>query len=237
MKSMKWPYCVALSAVILGTIAVCVVILRGTSLDCASMWSNAIQAAGVGAALSAAIIALSQADPKKPQVKVQAAVCGQLDAESVVSKQSLPQELRDLFADYPDPIVHFRVPFCVKNVSGIALAKPTLTLMIPERKARHPRQLDAKTWGVGYATSLTGDRSEVYPVMFAEKCVFSNAGLPYWNDQGEVRFWIRMVLDDGNRKPFKVEVSLNSENAEGRPVEVDVQPEHLLGHKAAATNK
>ena len=97
---------------------------------------NAVRSAGIFVALTAAVVALSAADPKEKLVK--AKIEPSVDkGTGWYSKKQLSAKLKDSYQNFPDPIKSNKVHFKIPNISGSSLRKPTLTFRLPLEKA-HP---------------------------------------------------------------------------------------------------
>jgi len=66
---------------------------------------------------------------------------------------------------------------------------------------------------------------------FADTRILSNSNLPFWNDEDDIKIWIRMLICDGKLEPFYVEVSVNSDNAEGITKRVLIEPHNFFCNK------
>jgi len=174
---------------------------------------NVIQSAAVFAALLAAVIALTAADPKLKKVKVRIEQSVDSKHVSFFTKSDLPIDLQTKYSTYPDPITTHRVQFKITNTSGFTLKKPTLTFRLPLEK-QHPHKVD-DIFTLTFNSNLFNSQTELQLLEFAETRLLSNSNLPFWNNEDDITIWIRMLLNDGKREPFMVEISVNCENAEG----------------------
>jgi hypothetical protein len=182
---------------------------------------NAIQSAAVFVALLAAIIALSATDPKTKKVDVE--IKADIDENHIGScnKADLPPSFQTKYKDFPDPIISHRVQFKMTNKSGFTLNKPTLTFRLPLEK-QHPHKVGDK-YILTFNSNLYNAQDELRLLEFADTWVVSNSNLPFWDNGDNIVIWIRMLINDGKRLPFIVNISVNSENAEGftKPVQID----------------
>lgn len=183
---------------------------------------NAIQSAAVFVALLAAVIALSAADPmaKKIDVKIKE----DIDTNHIgfYYKADLPEDLQTKYKSLSDPITSHRVQFKITNTSGFTLNKPTLTFRLPLDK-RHPYKRGDQ-YVLAFNSNLYNSQTELRSLEFADTWLLSNSNLPFWNKEEDITIWIRMLIDDGKCEPFRVTVSVNSENAEGFTKQVQIDP-------------
>ena len=188
--------------------------------------SNALQSVSVFAALIIAVIAMSIADPKvkKAHIEVEQSV----DENNVNSyvKSDLPSDLQLKYESFPDPITSHRVQFKITNISGFTLKKPTLTFRLPIEK-QHPHRV-GRSYTLTFNSNIHNPQSEFRLLEFADFCLLSSSYLSYWNNEDEITIWIRMLLNDGQLEPFIVEISLNSENAEGITTKVSIEPRNFV---------
>jgi len=189
---------------------------------------NAIQSAAVFVALITAVIALSAADPKTKAVQVTIEQSVDLRNIGRYSKDDLPENFKTRYESYTDPIRSHRVQFKITNSSGFTLRKPTLTFKLPLDK-QHPHKTVDGTYILSFNSNIFNSQRDLRLLEFADMRVLSNSNLPFWNDQDDITIWIRMLLDDGRLEPFNVEVSVNSENAEGITKKVLIEPRKLIG--------
>ena len=188
--------------------------------------SHAIQCASVFAALIIAVIAMAIADPKVRKIKV--AVEYNVDENNVGSyeKSDLPSDLQLKYESFPDPITSHRVQFKMTNVSGFTLKKPTLAFRLPIEK-QHPHRF-GRNYRLTFNSNLYQSQSGLQLLEFADSCLLANSNLPFWNNGDDITIWIQMLLNDGEFATFKVEVSVNSENAEGTTTNVTIEPSLLI---------
>ena len=188
--------------------------------------SHAIQCASVFAALIIAVIALSIGDPrvKKADIEVEQSV----DENNVTSyvKSDLPSDLQLKYESFPDPITSHRVRFRISNISGFTLIQPMLTFRIPLEK-QHPYRI-GRNYRLTFNSNIRNPQSEFRLLEFGDFGMLSVSSLPYWNDGDEITIWIRMLLNDGRLEPFTVEISLNSENAEGITESLSIKPANII---------
>jgi hypothetical protein len=191
--------------------------------------SNVIQSAAVFVALLATAIALSGADPKAKKVKVK--IEQDIDPTNIqyYQKVDLPKDLQAKYNGFPDPITSHRVQFKITNTSEFTLKKPTLTFRLPLEK-QHPHKLDNQYF-LSFNSNLFNSQNELRSLEFADTRLLSNSNLPFWNNNDDVTIWIRMLVNDGKLEPFKVDVSINCENAEGITKAVWIDPKNLSKKK------
>ncbi len=226
---MKTGYKIAILTIIVLTIGVVILLLISQT---ETSWSERIvENSGAFipslAALLAAVIALSVADPKRRKAKID--IVQSLDKEQTYSKDEMSTDLKESYKDFPDPVKSHRVQFKMTNVSGIDLVKPTLTFRLPMEK-QHPNKFPKeKTWSrLSFNSNIYNSTQELRIFEFADTSILTNSNLPYRNSEEEITIWIRMVLDDGKLEPFDVEVSVNCENVDGFTQKIIISPKDLL---------
>ncbi len=188
--------------------------------------SDALQSVSVFVALIIAVIAMSIADPKVKKANIEIEQSVDEDNVNSYSKSDLPSDLQLKFESFPDPITSHRVQFKITNISGFTLKKSTLTFRLPIEK-QHPHRV-GRRYTLTFNSNIHNPQSEFRLLEFADSCLLSTSNLPYWNNGDEITIWVRMILDDGQLEPFTVEVSLNSENAEGITTKGSIEPRNFV---------
>ena len=188
--------------------------------------SNVIQSVSVFIALIIAVIAMSIADPKVKKANVEVEQSVDENNVNLYVKSDLPSDLQLKYESFPDPITSHRVQFKITNISGFTLKKPTLTFRLPIEK-QHPHRV-GRSYTLTFNSNIHNPQSEFRLLEFADFCMLSISNLPYWNNGDEITIWIRMLLNDGQLEPFIVEISLNSENAEGITTKVSIEPRNFV---------
>ncbi len=188
--------------------------------------SNVIQSVSVFIALIIAVIAMSIADPKVKKANVEVEQSVDENNVNLYVKSDLPSDLQLKYESFPDPITSHRVQFKISNISGFTLKKPTLTFRLPIEK-QHPHRV-GRSYTLTFNSNIHNPQSEFRLLEFADFCMLSSSNLPYWNNGDEITIWIRMLLNDGQLEPFIVEISLNSENAEGITTKVSIEPRNFV---------
>ena len=191
-----------------------------------AMISQAIQFTSVFAALIIAVIAMSIADPKVKRADIEVEHTVDEDNVTTYEKRDLPSDLQLKYESYPDPITSHRMRFRISNTSGFTLIKPTLTFRLPLEK-QHPYRI-GRNYRLTFNSNILNPQSEYRILEFGDFGMLSVSSLPYWNDGDEITIWIRMLLNDGRLEPFIVEISLNSENAEGITESLTIEPENVI---------
>jgi len=186
--------------------------------------SNVIQSVSVFIALIIAVIAMSIADPKVKKANVEVEQSVDENNVNLYVKSDLPSDLQLKYESFPDPITSHRVQFKITNISGFTLKKPTLTFRLPIEK-QHPHRV-GRSYTLTFNSNIHNPQSEFRLLEFADFCMLSSSNLSYWNNGDEITIWIRMLLNDGQLEPFIVEISLNSENAEG--LQQKYQSSHVI---------
>ena len=188
--------------------------------------SNVIQGVSVFVALIIAVTAMSIADPKVKKANVEVEQSVDENNVNLYVKSDLPSDLQLKYESFPDPITSHRVQFKISNISGFTLNKPTLTFRLPIEK-QHPHRV-GRSYTLTFNSNIHNPQSEFRLLEFADFCMLSISNLPYWNNGDEITIWIRMLLNDGQLEPFIVEISLNSENAEGITTKVSIEPRNFV---------
>jgi len=150
-------------------------------------------------------------------------------SSSQLPKKDLPSDINLRYEDYPDPIKTHKVVFKIANISGFTLQKPSLTFRLPLQKL-HPRKV-GQQYTLSFNSNLFNSQSELRLLEFADTRILSNSNLPFWNDEDDIKIWIRMLICDGKLEPFYVEVSVNSDNAEGITKRVLIEPHNFFCNK------
>lgn len=226
IKTMKTRYITALVVLILSAV-VFEALLFCTSLGEHTRLGNAVQGAGIFVALIAAVIALAAVDRKKKKIKVE---IKQTFAENKEHyKESMSEQLKENYRNAPDVIHSAQVHFSMTNVSDFDLVKPTFTFRLPNDRQHPHRRENEDTWSVlSFNWNLNTSRTEFSTLQFGDTLILSNSGLPYWNRSVNLTIWIRVTLDYPNIEPFKVEVSVNCENADGITKSVTIDPSNAM---------
>jgi multisubunit Na+/H+ antiporter MnhC subunit len=191
----------------------------------------AIQTAAVFVALIAAVIAMSAADPKPNKVRVQINQTINPIHVALYKKSELPTDFLNRFADHPDPIISHRVEFTITNTSGFTLKRPTLTFRLPLDR-QHPHKVGDR-YVLSFNSNLFNSQRELRLLEFADTRLLSNSNMPYWNNGDRVTIWIRMIVAYGKSEQFMVEISVNSENAEGVTKRIQISAKDLLSSRPA----
>jgi hypothetical protein len=196
---------------------------------------NAIQSAAVFVALLAAVIALSTTDPKAKKVDV--TITTDIDENHIgyYNKADLPQDIQTIYNGLPDPIISHRVQFKITNTSGFTLNKPTLSFRLPLEK-KHPHKAGDQ-YVLTFNSNLFNSQAELRLLEFEDTQILSNSSLPFWNNKDNIIIWIRMIVNDGKPEPFYVNISINSENAEGVTQLVQIDSRCLIDQKKKRVKK
>jgi hypothetical protein len=193
-----------------------------------SQLQNGIQGAGIFVALFTAIIALGTADRKRKQVNIKIEPSINLKQSATYHKNQMKQNLSELYKDLPETFKSYQVNFRMTNDSGFSLEKPTLTFTLPYEK-QHPYKAEDQTmYEIRSFNSNTYNAPHEFYLLFEENIILSKTILPFWNNQDSMTIWIRMVIDDGKFEPFKVNVSINCSNADGKTYPIEIRPKELL---------
>lgn len=78
---------------------------------------------------------------------------------------------------------------------------------------------------------MFNSQDDVKTLQTTKHQIISNSNLAYLNDKDEIPLWIRMVLTDVLEEPFEpftIQVSINSENAQGLTEEITLIPADLI---------
>jgi hypothetical protein len=187
-----------------------------------------IQSTGIFVALLAAVIALSASDPKRKKVNVVTATPF-IEEEIAHDFEKMTDELKKWYKYFPHSIKSYQVHFKITNNSEFTLTRPAITFRIPDDR-KHPNKHETEelwNWR-GFNSNLYNSRQNLRIMEFADTSILSNSNLPYWNSKEDITIWIRMVIDDGKRNPFRVIVSVNCENADGITQIIKINPKELL---------
>lgn len=179
---------------------------------------NSIQGTGIFVALFAAIIALSTADRKKKHVNIR--IEPFINPQSLTyHKNEMTDYLRNLYKGRPDTFKSHQVNFKMTNLSGFTLENTTLTFVLPYEK-QPPYKKEGQTMydSRGFTTNILNPPQ----MLFEEKMILSTPFLPFWNHQDSMTVWIRMLLEDAELEPFMINISVNSEKAEGKTYPVKI---------------
>lgn len=190
-------------------------VIMNTSLGDNERLSKGIAALGSFIALIAAVIALSNADPKKLFIKFKiSSIIDETEPWAEYRKEKLSNELKEFFKEAPDPFYSFKVNFKITNTSGITWKHPTITFRLPISN-EHPRDDYS---GLAFNSNMYNSTVEVRFLQFEDTLLLSNSNLPYWNNEDSAVFWVRMVI----YKDVDLDVSVNCDNAEGVTKKVKV---------------
>lgn len=181
------------------------------------------------AALLAAVIALSTADPKKNKVKIEIEEPYIVDKEKEIYEEGeLDNNVKACYKAFP--VTSYRVHFKMKNISGFDLKNPVITFnKLPIDKQRPYSETGNKHYSKRlFSFSIVRTDKKSHSLEVDKKLLISLDGLPYWNSDSEIDLWIRMVLDGGGLEEFDVDISVNCENADGMTKPVKINPKELL---------
>lgn len=180
--------------------------------------------AGLAVSGLALVIARSAGDPRAKRVKV--TIEPSVDEGHALThpKDKLTPNLAKHYESLPDPVRSHRVRFRIKNVSDFTLERPVLTFRLPLQK-QHP---DEQGQRLTFRSNLFNYQRDIQLLEFEGTRILSNSISPYWNHDDNITVWIRMVLDAGGLDPFTVDVSVNSENADGVTKKVEIDPARRL---------
>jgi hypothetical protein len=177
------------------------------------------------AALLAVTIALSNGDPPRARVsiKVEPYITTETENWRVLHKEEeLAKEQKDFYGACPKPIVSYKVQYRMTNNTGSVLRNPVATFWLPlSKQAPNGTTL-------GYRSNTYNSPVELRILEMVDGVMISNSNLPYWPSGKSITLWFRMVLENGGRAPFPVEVSVNADNADGWSQTITVEPETLL---------
>jgi hypothetical protein len=180
------------------------------------------------AALLAVTIALSNSDPHKRKVSIdiQPYITTETDNWRVLYKEEeLTEEQKEFYSLCPKPITSYRVQYRMTNKSGSILKNPVVTFWLPLSKRAPAGQGDKM---LGYRSNAFNSTIDLRILEMVDGVMISNSNLPYWPNGKDITMWFRMVLENGGRSPFPVEVSVNADNADGWSRTIAVEPETLL---------
>ncbi|OPL11752.1 MAG: hypothetical protein AVO38_15595 [delta proteobacterium ML8_D] len=200
-----------------------------TEIGLNSRIEKGIQGAGVFIALFAACIALATADPKKKKIKAKISLKADKATKSEYSKNQMSDPLKDTYKDFPDPVVSYQIQFTIENLSGFDLKKPTLSFALP-LCWQHPAK--SSNGGVydhqSFNSNLFNSPRDLMVFEFADTRILSNSNLPFWNNKDELTFWVRMIIQNNSSESFNINISINSDNAEGITEKMSIDPSKLL---------
>ncbi len=178
---------------------------------------------GLAVAITA-LVAVSTADPKRDKVNV---IVEKVYADDKkIWKSAEPSKKSNGNCD----VIAYRIHFKIKNV-GCDLKQPIITFEVPA--AKQPPSPEQDSSGKSVKRAFTMGPSDIIerPVFeVGDNIVLSRSGLPFWNKDKELEFWIRMLLRNTSGQ-FDVEVSVNCENADGWAQTVTLNPKELLKDK------
>lgn len=181
------------------------------------------------AALLAAVIALSTADPRKESVKISIEKPYIVNEEKEeYEKSELDDKVKACYKVFP--VTSYRVHFKMRNISGFDLKNPVFTFnKLPIEKQRPYSETSKKPYSTRCFTfSIVRPDRKPHFLEVDKKYLISLAGLPYWHKDNEIDLWIRMVLDSGGKDSFDVEISIDCKDADGCTQTVKVDPQTLL---------
>ena len=202
-------------------------------LGCDSQAARLIQIVTALAIAVTTVIALSNADLPKEKVKadIQPYITkGSEKWEETYQKKDLKPDLCRFFDNCPDPIKSYKVQFKITNTSNFDWVEPVVTFWLPVEK-QHPQkkeEQDILYSSLSYNSNTYNTPVAVRKLQMVDGVIISNKHLPYWKQKRDLTIWIKMVLENGGKEPFDVEVSVDSENAEGFAQTVRLDPDQLL---------
>ncbi len=227
---MKNIYVWLMLGVIAGTLVLIACSYSGL-LGCDSQAERLIEILGTCAVAITVIVALSATNPavKKIKASVEAYIAPQDSGEKIYNKADLSGELKDFYNRCPDPFKSYRIQFKITNTSGFDWVKPTVTFWLPaEKQAPGKDREDNRTYTVRqYRSNTFNTKVDLKMLEMVDGVIISNSNLPYWKQEKHIAIWLRMVLENGDSEPFKVEVSVDCEGAEGYTETVQLNPKEL----------
>lgn len=200
-----------------------------TEIAKSSLLDKALQGAGVFVALFTAFIALAMSDRKSKRIKTKVTISADKATKSETFKNQMTGAIKDIYKDFPDPVVSYQVHFLIKNRSGFDLKKPTMSFTLPLNR-QHPAKSNSsdKHDSRFFNSNLFNSPRDLMIFEFADTRILSNSNLPFWNNKDELTFWIRMVLENNSSESFNMKFSINSENADGVTEKVSIDPLKVL---------
>lgn len=230
MRNMKWQYKVVLVILFVG--AVMLILLSYASLlGCNSQAERLIQILSALAVGAAVVVALSATDTKKNRISV---VIDKplIDEERSQTEKELSDDLKQYYDSFP--VRSFRVHFRMTNKSGVELKTPIFTFRVPfKRQPPNVKNDDGKFSQRAFTCGPGGAQVDTGVMDVGDDRILSRRGLPYWNMDDVLDFWIRMVLNQEN-EPFHVVVYVNCENADGFTKKIKITPKDLLENIGAS---
>jgi len=218
---MKARYILAVIALILLTFSFGYVIYNAPK-ETQLSWANAFQITSLLTAGIALVIALHSTDPKQRYATIDIKICKTEKAHSV-EKAALSPGLKEVYREFSDPIEAHRVYFKLTNASGFDLTKPSFMFRVPLEK-KHPTKDGRKR----RCHSNIYNTSQAAQLEMSDSLILFNTGLPYFNKDDSIEFWIKMALTTTALKPFEIKVSVNCENADGTAQEIIVNPKEVI---------
>jgi hypothetical protein len=182
------------------------------------------------AALLAAVIALSAADPKTKKLKahIETYITDKIENWKILyPKKELTTELRDFFKNCDEPITSHKVQFKITNTSNFDWVKPVVTFWLPVEK-QHPQKKEQIYSSLSYNSNTYNTPANVKRLQMIDGVIISNSNLPYWKKKKSLTIWIKMALANHGSDPFDVEVSIDCENTNGFTKRFKINPEDLL---------
>lgn len=180
------------------------------------------------AALLAVTIALSNGDPPRIQVNVRVEpyiTTGTKNWRVLHKEEELTEEQKGFYAVCPKPIASYKVQYRMTNNSGSVLKNPVLMFWLPLSKQAPGEGNGAP---LRYRSNTYNSPVELRILEMIDGVMISNSNLPYWPRGKDVTIWFRMVLENGGRSPFPVEISVHCDNADAWSETVMVNPDELL---------
>lgn len=187
-----------------------------------SSWANALQITSLLTAGIALVIALHSTNTKQRYATIDIKICKTEKAHSV-EKAALSAGLKDVYLEFSDPIEAHRVHFNLTNTSGFDLTKPSFMFRVPLEK-KHPTKDGRKRT----CHSNLYNTPQVVKLEMSDSLILFNTGLPYFNKDDSIEFWIKMALNTTSLEPFEIKVSVNCENADGTTQEITVNPKEVI---------
>jgi len=234
---MRWRYLVSVFVIVCFIIGLMYLLLYPPSLD-ESPFGRIVKNTNIFvpslAALLAAVIALSAADPKKKKVKAHVdnpyiTKCIE-NWEITYPTEELNEKLEEWFENCRKPITSHKVQFRITNTSDFDWVKPVVTFWLPIGK-QHPQKKNESNQHystLSYNSNTYNAPADVRTLQMVDGVIISNSHLPYWKQERSLTIWIKMVLDNHGLEPFSVEVSVDCEDAGGFAQEVVIYPRDLL---------
>ena len=187
-----------------------------------SSWANALQITSLLTAGIALVIALHSTNTKQRYATIDIKICKTEKAHSV-EKAALSAGLKEVYLEFSDPIEAHRVHFKLTNTSCFDLTKPSFMFRVPLEK-KHPTKDGHKR----RCHSNLYNTPKVVTLEMSDSLILFNTGLPYFNKDDSIEFWIKMALNTMALEPFEIKVSVNCENADGTTKEITVNPKEVI---------